>query len=346
MLGNNSNPGGENYRIYKFNDLNGNRLYDGLAELGTLVSARGGISTTIDEGFKPPYADEISSALEHQFWGESSVRVAYVRKMVRDDIGLTNVARLGQYNVARSVTVPIQAFSTGGTITSGSETFTVFDIPDSLRGIVQNVYGNWPDADYNYDTIQLGFNKRWPGGFFLQSSFDYQWRDELRGGTASSGAATISVTTSPLNTDPLNVGFFQNVRPEVSNRQSTTNWSARIAGRYVFKYNIGVGVNYRVQSGYGYTRVITTSLPNAGTVNFFYDDLDNQYSDKVPILDLRLDKTVTFGGRYRAAIMLDAYNTLNNNSVSNFNIVNGSQYNRIIATLDPRVVQVAFRFEF
>ena len=346
VLGNNSNPGGENYRIYKFNDLNGNRLYDGLAELGTLVSARGGISTTIDEGFKPPYADEISSALEHQFWGESSVRVAYVRKMVRDDIGLTNVARLGQYNVARSVTVPIQAFSTGGTITSGSETFTVFDIPDSLRGIVQNVYGNWPDADYNYDTIQLGFNKRWPGGFFLQSSFDYQWRDELRGGTASSGAATISVTTSPLNTDPLNVGFFQNVRPEVSNRQSTTNWSARIAGRYVFKYNIGVGVNYRVQSGYGYTRVITTSLPNAGTVNFFYDDLDNQYSDKVPILDLRLDKTVTFGGRYRAAIMLDAYNTLNNNSVSNFNIVNGSQYNRIIATLDPRVVQVAFRFEF
>lgn len=346
VLGNNSNPGGENYRIYKFNDLNGNRLYDGLAELGTLVSARGGISTVIDEGFKPPYADEISSALEHQFWGESSARVAYVRKMVRDDIGLTNVARLDQYTVPRTVTVPLQEFSASGTITGPSETFTVFDIPDALRGVVQNVYGNWPDADYNYDTIQLGFNKRWPGGFFLQSSFDYQWRDELRGGTVTSGAATISVTTSPLNTDPLNVGFFQNVRPEVSNRQSTTNWSARVAGRYVFKYDIGVGVNYRVQSGYGFTRVITTSLPNAGTVNFFYDDLENQYSDKVPILDLRLDKTVSFGGRYRAAVMLDAYNTLNNNSVSNFNIVNGTQYNRIIATLDPRVVQVAFRFEF
>ena len=58
----------------------------------------------------------------------------------------------------------------------------MFDIPASLRGVVQNVYGNWPDANYDYDTIQLGFNKRWPGGFFLQSSFDYQWRDELRGG--------------------------------------------------------------------------------------------------------------------------------------------------------------------
>jgi len=57
----------------------------------------------------------------------------------------------------------------------------------------------------------------------------------------------------------------------------------------VFKYDIGVGVNYRVQSGYGFTRVISTSLPNAGTVQFFLDDLDNQYSETVPILDVRLD---------------------------------------------------------
>jgi hypothetical protein len=343
VLGNNSNPGGENYRIYKFNDLNGNRLYDGLAELGTLVSARGGISTVIDEDFESPYADEISSALEHQFWGESSVRVAYVRKMVRNEIGLTNAARLGQYTVPRTVSVPIQDF--GGAVTS-TQTFNVFDIPDSLRGVVQNVYGNWPDASYDYDTIQIGVNKRWPGGFFLQSSFDYQWRDELRGGTATQGDTRINITTSPLNTDPLGVGFFQNVRPEVSNRQQTTNWQARVAGRYVFKYDIGLGVNYRVQSGYGYTRVASVSLPNAGTAQFFFDDLDNQYSDTVPILDLRLDKTVMLGGRYRVAVMLDAYNTLNNNAVSNFNITNGNQYNRIIATLDPRVVQLGFRFEF
>ena len=105
-------------------------------------------------------------------------------------------------------------------------------------------------------------------------------------------------------------------------------------------------MNYRVQSGYGFTRVASVSLPNAGTAQFYFDDLDNQYSDTVPILDLRLDKTVVLGGRYRVAVMLDAYNTLNNNAVSNFNITNGTQYNRIIATLDPRVVQLGFRFEF
>jgi hypothetical protein len=340
VLGNNSNPGGENYRIYRFNDLNGNRVFDGTPELGALVSARGGISTTIDEGFNPPYADEFSSGVEHQFWGESSVRVAYVRKMARDEAGITNVARIGQFTVPRVVPVTFQDFGAG---TTGAQTFTVFDIPDSLRGVVQNVFSNWPDANYNYDTVQLGLNKRWPGGFFVQTSFDYQWRDELRGGN---GASTISVTTSPLNTDPLGVGYFQNVRPEVSNRQSTTNWQARVAARYVFAYNIGVGVNYRVQSGYGFTRVIPVSLLNAGTAQFFLDDLDRQYSDTVPILDVRVDKTFIMRGHYRVGLMLDAYNALNSNPVSNFNITNGTQYNRIIATLDPRTVQVGLRFDF
>ncbi len=339
VLANNSNPGGENYRIYKFNDLNGNRLYDGLPELGTLVSARGGISTTIDEDFDPPYADEISGALEHQFWGQSSFRVAYVRKMPRNDAGVTNVARLGQFTVPRSITVNLQEFNRG---TVGTETFNVFDVPDALRGVVQNVYTNWPDASNNYDTVQFGINKR-AGALFLQSSLDYQWRDELRGGN---GASTISVTTSPLNTDPLGVGFFQNVRPDVTNRQSTTNWQARVAGRYLFKYDIGLGLNYRVQSGYGFTRIIPVSLPNAGTAQFFVDDLDNQYSDTVPIFDIRVDKTLRLAGRFKATVMLDAYNTFNSNAVSNFNITNGTQYNRIIATLDPRTVQLGLRLEF
>ena len=239
--------------------------------------------------------------------------------------------------------MPLQDFGTG---VIGHRTFDVFDIPDGLRGVVQNVYTNWPDADYDYDTIQLGFNKRWPGGLFVQSSFDYQWRDEQRGGTATQGDSRINIATSPLDTDPLGVGYFQNVRPDVPNRAGDDQLAARIAARYVFKWDIGLGANYRVQSGYGYTRVINATLPNAGTAQFFFDDLDTQYSDTVPILDFRVDKSLSFAGRYRAAVMLDVYNSLNANPVTNFNITNGTQYNRIIAALDPRSVQLGFRFEF
>lgn len=341
VLSNNANPGGENYRIYEFLDANGNRLYDGLSELGDLVSATGGISTTIDEDFKPPYADEFSAAVEHQFWGESSLRVAYVRKMAREIAGIRNVLRDGQFTEPTPITVNLQEIGRG---TTGSETITIYDIPDSLRGQVENVYTNWPDADYNYDTLQVGFNKRWPGGFFIQSSFDYQWRDELRGGTANA-TSQVSVTADPLQTDAIGVGFFHNVRPDVPNRQETTNWQARVAARYVFNYDIGAAVNYRVQSGYGFSRVIPASLPSAGTVSFFYENLDDNYSDTVPILDFRLDKAFSFD-RFRIGLMLDLFNVLNSNAVSNFVLTNGTAYNRIVSTLDPRTAQIALRFEF
>jgi hypothetical protein len=245
--------------------------------------------------------------------------------------------------VPTDITVPLVDYDgTRNGQAQGTGSFQVFDIPATLRGVVRNIYGNWPDGDSNYDTVQLGFQKRFTGGFFVQSSFDYQVRDELRGGT---GASTISVTTSPLNTDPLNVGYFQNVRPEVSNRQQTSNWQARLIGRYAFKYDIGVGANLRVQSGYGYSRVITATLLNAGTVQFFQDDLDNRYSDTVPILDLRVDKAFRVRGA-RLGIMLDLFNALNSNAVSNFVVTNGSNFNRIIATLDPRTTQIALRVEF
>ena len=98
------NPGGANYRTYQFLDPNGNGVYDGPSELGSLISSRGGSSTTIDPNLKQPYGDEFSGSLEHQFWGESSVRAVYVHKISRNVFGVVNVARLG--NITEPVARP------------------------------------------------------------------------------------------------------------------------------------------------------------------------------------------------------------------------------------------------
>ena len=297
VLGNNSNPGGENYRIYKFNDVNGNRIYDGMHELGTLVSARGGISTTIDEDFKSPYADEISSAAGTSVLGRvvGACRLRAqdgARRDGRDQRGAGGPVHGAAHDSRPAAGVRRRHL--------GTETFTVFDIPDELRGVVQNVYSNWPDADYNYDTIQLGLNKRWPGGFFLQASFDYQWRDELRGGSGASHASP----SRPARSTPIRLMSATSRTSGPTCRTGNKPRTGRRAWQPVTcsRYDIGVGVNYRVQSGYGFTRVIPVSLPNAGTAQFFYDDLDNQYSDTVPILDLRIDKTFVMRGRYRLGV--------------------------------------------
>lgn len=337
------NPGGANYVTYQFNDLNGNRLYDGPKELGTLLSSQGGVSTTVDPDFKLPNTHEISGSVEHQFWGESSLRFGYVRKMRRDERALINAAREGQFTVPFAATVPLVDYDGARGTSVGSQSFSLTTIPTALAGVVKNVIANRGDMDF--DTLSVGFNKRFSRRFFVQTSYDYQWRDEPRGGT-NTNATTASVSTSPLNTDVINVGYFQNVNPDVPYQQKTTTWQGRLLGRYELPFEIGVAANYRVQSGFSYTRVIQIPVPSLGTVGFFADDIKNHRSDTVPILDLRLDKSIRFGGHYRIQAMLDMFNATNSNAVTNFFVTNGANYGKIIAALDPRTVQLSFRFDF
>ena len=55
-----------------------------------VVSSSGGTSTTVNPNMKKPYADEYDLSIERQFWGESSVRVAYVRKNTPERVPTIN----------------------------------------------------------------------------------------------------------------------------------------------------------------------------------------------------------------------------------------------------------------
>jgi hypothetical protein len=332
----NVNPGGTNSERWTFNDPNGNRIYDGRHELGTLIQQFGGTSTRVDPDLKTPYTDEFNVSYERQFWGESSVRAAYVRKQVRDEFATRVPARDGQYTIPVEVTVEISGFDTGVT---GQQTFALFTVPAGLS--TQNIVATIPNGDgsYDYDTVQLAFTKRFRSGLFVQSSVDYQWREELRNASNPS--------TSPLVADPINTTYYQNSAAyrEVGNRQQNTNWNYRLLGRYEFPYKIGFATNLRVQSGWPWARRISAPLPNLGTVFFFVEPIENNRSDMVTIVDLRVDKTFSLG-RYRFTAIGDIFNALNSNAVTNFNLLNGTQFNRIIAPLDPRTAMVALRFEF
>ena len=131
----------------------------------------------------------------------------------------------------------------------------------------------------------------------------------------------------------------------MANRQSNTAWNFRLLGRYDFKYQLGFAANLRVQSGWPWARRISAPLPNLGTVFFFVEPIENNRSDTVTIVDLRIDKGFSLS-RYRFSVIFDGFNVLNSNAVTNFNLLNGTQFNRIIAPLDPRTLMLGFRFEF
>ena len=177
--------------------------------------------------------------------------------------------------------------------------------------------------------------------FFVQTSADYQWRNDLR--SALSGDRS----TSPLSADPIPINFDITPNPNAPNRQKTTTYHLQFLGRYTFPYDIGVAANYRYQSGFPYSRVIpdpgTLNLSNYGA-DFFAQNLNQNRSENVGLLNFRLDKGFPIG-RAKLVGMLDLYNVLNADPVTNFNL-NTDAFKRVIAVLDPRVLQVGVRLEF
>jgi hypothetical protein len=101
----------------------------------------------------------------------------------------------------------------------------------------------------------------------------------------------------------------------------------------------------RVQSGWNYARIITVALPNAGNQRFWYEDLSRNRSETVPLINARIDRTWAVW-RTRVTGMIDVFNIVNANAVTNFNLSNGATFNQINGALDPRTVQVGLRVEF
>ena len=330
-----ANPGGTNYVEYGFNDLNRNGKFDGVAELGAFRTRIGGADAPVDTNTKTPHTDEYSVTMERQFWGESSIRGTYVRKMQKDFV---------PFYATPIVTAWLNTQTVSKTRVVNGVTYNLLDVPDSLAGSTETAYTNYPNSDFTYDTIEIAFQKRL-GKAFFQISTDYQWRDELRTADMTSPASS----TSPLSTDPIGVFPQISINPSAGNRQKTKMYHAQLAGRYTFPYEVGLGVNYRYQSGFPYALIIPDGTVDLNVCNFncafFTQNLDSNRSESVNLLNFRVDKGVTFNGHYKASIMLDIYNVLNADPVTNFNLIATSP-RTVIAVLDPRVFQLGFRFEF
>ncbi|HEY7789735.1 MAG TPA: TonB-dependent receptor, partial [Vicinamibacterales bacterium] len=319
-------PGGANTKTYTFLNTAGDGLYHGPQDLGTLVSSTGGSSTTYNPDMPTPYADEIDLSVQRQLWGESSVRLAYVRKMERNNYSTFNLLRVGQLTVPVTVPVTLQSIDQG---VEGVQDFTVFDVPNSLRGQVQNIIDTTPGDSgdpggaANFDTFELAFNKRFTEGLFLDSSFDWTLLQQLQHANSS----------------------YENIYPTVPAFQRTSQWELHLSSRYEFPYAIGLGANLDVQSGPTYARTISVNLPNSGTQRFYMAAFSGNELDTVPYLSLRLDKAIVFG-THRLTGMLDVFNVLNANPVTGLNSLNGKLYNQITGVLAPRTLELGARFEF
>jgi hypothetical protein len=296
--------------------------------------------TPVNPNLPKSFADEFSLSMEREIAADTSVRLSYVRKQMRNDWGDYNK---GQVLPLLANPIPCGDAVFPCPVDPNGNTLNMVRLPDSAAGAQQNEIDTYPsgfDRD-NYDTVQFAFNRRFSENFFIQTSFDYQWRDERRRAT--------SEATGPLTADPLDAGikaFWQNHYPTASNIQDNTNWNFRFLGRYVFPYDIAASANWRVQSGWPWAPIFRVDVPGSGTQPVFTENINNNRSQNVNIVDLRVEKFFQVNDRMRMTAMVDFYNLFNANPETNFTLRTGTSFRNIIAALDPRAIKIGVRFTF
>ena len=236
-------------------------------------------------------------------------------------------------------TVPVTATAFG-------TTFNLLDVPDSLANATDTAYTNIPDSDFTYDTLEVAFTKRIAKAFF-QASGDYQWRNELRTADMTSPASSTSpLSDRPDRCVPADLGEPERRRTGRRRRCITPSW--RDITR--LPMTSASGLNYRFQSGFPYAPIVPDGTVGIERLQLRLsvllaeprpESIGIGQPDELPDRQI-----VPLGGSKKATLMLDIYNLLNADPVTNFNLLHGPTYKTVIAVLDPRVFQMGFRFEF
>jgi hypothetical protein len=314
-------------------------VVDGPLELGGLLQTLGGAGfVKVDPDLKRPYGQEISAHFEQEITEGLSGRVSYVYKNRLNEWNEVDLTRVSAYTIPVTRTDPGPDGVTG---TGDDKTLSLFDRPAATAS--NRVFTNATDPanDADGQSIELAINRRFKGRWMALASFGYSRLDQFHGVTSSTSVLDSAGVGRGYNWRP-NQRLFGDQGSEVS-----TLWNYKIIGRYVMPFDIGVSGSWKVQSGRNWGRSLSVALTGAGTETIRVEPVDTRRAPTVGILDLRLDKSVNLPGRGgRLVGMVDVFNLLNSNTVTNFRITTGSTFQEVLALLDPRIVRLGVRWEF
>lgn len=341
-----ANPGGQANATYRFTDQNQNGVLDDSSELGEQLTFNQGAGegTPIDSNWSLAYADEASVAIEHELTNDLGTRVSYVYKRMRNtwSSGLNRVV-LNNRNTALSLS---NMDGCAGDCPAGySRSFNLLVIPEDLVGETDNLTMNHPGGESNHDfhTVSVALNKRFRNNFFYNIYFDYQWRSEPRSpGTSSTSWAA----RNPLSSDPTAQGWFINYDQDIPTVQDTSTYQFKTSARYVLPYDIGLAGTYRLISGFNFAPTHRLSLYDGDLKPYVWlAPMNENRSDNVGILDFRVDKSFALGNRVRIQAILDLFNALNANTVTNFKLLD-TTYQSVVDYLKGRTIGLSARLTF
>jgi hypothetical protein len=307
------------------------------AYVATLQPILGGAQltpATVDPNLKNSYTDEFTLGVEQQVAADMRGYVAVVRKRQKNTFG--------RYDRLRSSAnySPVQALDPGpdGILHSADDrTITVWETgvpPDMTDYYVTNK----PIGD-TYDTLELGVTKRISTRWQLASGFNWTKRK----------------LASLFSEDPNTVLWN-------STNTTTTGWTFKASGTYLFNHGLLVGASYNAMKGEPYGRFftitpeyLTLADPNRttplvqGNMQIVAEKAGTYYLPATNLINIRVQKEFVIKNTQRLHLMMNLFNFADTHTVVGVNqltALSGQPFNQPLDRLDGTVVRFSLRYMF
>jgi hypothetical protein len=314
-----ANPNQNNKSVtYTWTDRNGDRRFQ-LGEQSanpTATTLAGTIQ--FDPSTTSPYSHDATVYLERQVTSSIGARVGFVYK-TEDDL-------IAQYNPGR----PIEAYTVPYSIGNADDgRITLLGVPNTAdvntRFPLTNVVMNTPRFS-RYKTVEASMNRRFSNRWSAQIGGSHTWARDFPGNYPN--------------------------HPNGAFDEDNSRWDLKVSGTYEAPYAIRFSPLVRHQAGANFARQISVGAGLAtaagaifsGTINV--EPINARRHDNITVLDLRVDRGFSLGGKVRVRGMLDLFNITNSNAAETRTITTGAAFLRPTAVLAPRTVRLGARVSF
>lgn len=281
----------------------------------------------LDPGIRAPHTDEYSFGVDREVGRRLAVAVAYIRKDGANFIGWTDVG--GQYREG------IQLLPDGATI----PVFQLVNGTAARRFLLAN-----PDGySLAYNGLVMAVEKRRSNGWQAFGSYTFSRAVGLQAssGTTAAGAqsSTVALPNLPFGRDPNDLanayGRLPNDRPHVFRAMGTVD---------VPRTGLVLAANLQIFSGKPWASTAQVVLPQ-GDQRILLEPRGSRRLSSQSLLDVRVSRTIQFGGAGSIELFVDVLNALNDTAEEGLASENlfSTNFGQPTSFMDPRRAMVGVR---
>lgn len=287
--------------------------------------------TAVDPGLKNSHTNEFTIGAEQEIAGDVRAHVTFVRKQQKNTFGRLDRLR------RPPVFTPVLALDPGpdGLARSADDrTITVWET--RLPADFTDYYlTNKPIGD-TYGTVEFGVTKRMRDRWQLTSGFDWTKRE----------------LASEFSENPNDVAWN-------SSNTTTTGWTVKASGSYLFNRGVLVSVSYNAMKGEPHGRLFTVTEPFLrladpnrttpllqGNMMIMAEKVGTYYLPSINLINLRAQKEFSIRSSQQLHVMVNAFNLTGAKTVTGVFQSTGLLFGQARNSIGGRVFRFGARYTF